>query len=262
MAEIVASKDCRVQRMNTIDDLRRNLSLAEARAEKDPSDLRHSNPGRLKRDAAERLDAQVQASQLRKAIEVATTLDAENIPWIIDKDWIHFLLPSGETYPAAGKYANAVDHCSDVAAQIEAIKASSSVDIRQQLALMDLSVGASRDLKWIRDRMAGVSAPKFRKGFLVEAGLLADRGDYLEITPVAHDNQILTEHEGEFGPWHRATALGTTWIYRSYLCGHVPMTKAARSGPISQFELEAIANTQADNLLTLPDPLRRYCGQI
>lgn len=249
--------------MTKLDDLRRDLKNAQIRADKDPTDLNHMNPGRLKRGIAQRSQANNEAEKLTRAIDIAQSLDRQGVEWTQSGSWIQYLLADGTTHPVPGEHWPNEDHAETIDKQIEVMLSDLSAQEKQEaLALLVLSTTGSHDLKWIRDRMEGVSAPKFRKTFLIDAGLLNDNGEHLELGSVAREYELLEEHEGQFGPWFTATALGTAWIYRCYLEGNVPLVKSARYGPQRQFELEAIGAAQSENINELPDDLKRLCGSL
>lgn len=236
-----------------LDDMYRDLENMRAIANRDPSDLRHSNPGKLRRDIRQQHEASQRAEKLQRAITLAEDLDRQDVVWTRHGDWIHFVINSGNTtYPVAGEFADASEM---VDKQIEAIKNNFPADQREALILSTLDIHAPRTFKWIHERMAGVSAPKFRKVFLVESGLLEDKGETLEMTGLARDADLLIEAEGEFGNWFKATGLGTAWIYKSYLERKVPMIKKAKYGPIGYFELDAILRGHEKALAMLPSEL-------
>lgn len=254
-ADDVESTDPRIA------SLRRDLRNAQALADRDASDLGHMNPGRLRRNAKERLEQDVRAVRLAAAISIAEDLEAQDIAWTRVGDWIHFLLADGTTISVAGEASPAADRDERIGRQIETLReAATTHDVRRDLMLLDLDVEASRDLKWVRERLHGVSAPKFRKTFLVEAGLLRTDGDDVGLAAIAADHGLLFEHEGQFGTWFTASPLGVAWMYRAYLAGRVPMAKStAPTAPESQCELEAIAEAQADALADLPGDLQAWC---
>ena len=242
--------------MTPIEELYRDLENARANSEKDPSDLRHSNPGRISRQHRERQEAVRYANDLMRAIDIAERIEFADIPWTRKGREIHFLLKDGTSLPVMGL----ADDADRLDRQFEAMAGSTSSEQRNALLLVEIKHEASRDLKWIRDRMEGVSAPKFRKDFLVKAGLLADYPEGLEMTLLANDNELLKEHDGEFGPWFTATGLGTAWIYACYLAENVPMTAKAVHGPQPNIELDAILIHHEDALTGLPSRLTALAG--
>ena len=242
--------------MSPIKELYRDLKNAKTLADKDPSDLRHANPGRLRRQHREREDAVRYADDLMRAIDIAERLEFADIPWTRKAREIHFLLKDGTTIPVKGD----ADDTERLDKQFEAMENQTGAEQRNALLLAETRPEAAHDLKWIRDRMDGVSAPKFRKTFLVEAGLLAKYDEELWMTDVAQDNELLKSHTGEFGAWFTATGLGTAWIYACYLAGNVPMTAKSRGGPQPNIELDAILVHHEDALKTLPKALRKLAG--
>lgn len=238
--------------MTPIEELRRDHENALTLADKDHSDLRHSNPGRLSRQARERSDAATYAMDLRRAIDIAERLDFADIPWTRSGRQIHFLLKDGTTVEVKGD-AGDTDRLDR---QFEAMENHTGDEQRNALLVAEIMPDASRDLKWIRDRMEGVSAPKFRKVFLVEAGLLEDHPEGLEMTELALAHDMLKAWDGEFGPWFTATGLGTAWIYACYLAENIPMTSKAKGGPRPNVELDAILVHHEEALEDLPDDLR------
>jgi hypothetical protein len=199
-------------------------------------------------------------TRLARAVSIAEDLDAHGLPWTRRGDWIHFMLADGTTKAVIGEETPEFDRSGQIRRQIEAIGvAETSHDARRDLTLLDLDVGGSRELKWVRGRLHGVSVPRFAKGFMVDAGLLEDGENGMGATRSAVDHGLLVEHEGEFGPKVAATALGIAWIYRAYLAGRVPLTKGdQRPNVATQYELEAIADAQAVALAELPDGLRSW----
>lgn len=243
--------------MTPLEELHRDLENAKALAGKDPSDLRHMNPGRIRRQHREKHEAARYAADLLRAVDIAERLEFADIPWTRKGREIHFLLKDGTTLPVRGD----ADDTDRLDRQFEAVEQVTGAEQRNALLLCEISPEASRDLKWIRDRMEGTSAPKFRKTFLVEAGLLVEDEEGLWVTEIAQDNELLNGHTGEFGNWFTATGLGTAWIYACYLAGNVPMTAKARGGPQPNIELDAILVHHEDALKTLPEMLRK-CAEL
>lgn len=242
--------------MTPYEELQRDLENAKALANKDPSDLRHSNPGRVKRQFREQREAARHVTDLVRAIDIAEMLQTQDIPWTREGRAIYFQLRDGSKMPVLGE-TNQPDR---LERQFEAMNKETGSEQREALLLANLNVEASRDFKWIRDRMAGTSAPKFRKQFLTRSGLIHDREDWLEMTSLASDYELLSEHEGEFGPWFTATGLGTAWIYSCYMAGNIPMTKTAKFGPQRQIELDAILAHHVHKLGALPQDLKDLAG--
>lgn len=242
--------------MTPLDEMHRDLENAKAIANKDHSDLRHSNPGKVKRHFREQREAASHVTGYVRAIAIAEMLDAKNIPWTREGRTIYFQLKDGTKMPILGE----INDPDRLERQCDAMNNPTGSEQREAILLANLNVAASRDFKWIRDRMPGTSAPKFRKQFLSDAGLIHDREDWLEMTQTAKDYELLSEHEGEFGPWFTATGLGTAWIYSCYLAGNVPMTKAAKFVPQRQIELDAILSHYQDDLTSLPQDLKDLAG--
>lgn len=217
-------------------------------------------PREMRRAMKEHTARALRETRLSKAVSIAEDLEAHGLPWTRRGDWIHFMLPDGTTKAVVGEESPEFDRSDQIRRQIDAIGvAETSHDARRDLTLLDLDVGGSRDLKWVRSRLHGVSVPKFAKGFLVEAGLLEDGEGGMGSTAAAIDHGLLVEIEGEFGPKVAATALGIAWVYRAYLAGRVPLTKGhQRPNPSGQYELAAIADAQAEGLARLDDDLRSW----
>ncbi|AXK43930.1 hypothetical protein [Erythrobacter aureus] len=235
--------------ISNIDQLRSELNRAEERSEREASDLRHSNPGRLRRAERERHDAARRAKKLHAALDVGERLDLAGLSWVIADDSVYFLLEDGSKYPAATGDA--------LEAQIAILhRPGTAGEKRDKLRLNSLNVDASREFKWIRARLAGISTPKFRKDFLLPAGLIDMSNDYPALTDLARDHELLAEHDGQHGPWFTASALCTAWIYRCYLAGRIPFSRSYHGAPEPQIELEAIAAAHEDALASLPQPLR------
>lgn len=196
-------------------------------------------------------------TRLAKAVSIAEDLEAHGLPWTRRGDWVHFMLGDGTTKAVVGEEAPEFDRSDQIRRQIDAIGvAETSHDARRDLTLLDLDVGGTRELKWVRSRLHGVSVPRFAKGFLVDAGLLRHAEDGMGATDLALDQGLLVQEEGEFGTRVAATALGIAWIYRSYLAGRVPLTRGDQTpNPTTQYELQAIARSQADALTRLPGDL-------
>ncbi|HEY0622772.1 hypothetical protein [Sphingomonas sp.] len=219
--------------MTPLERLHSDLANARLGAEREGSD-RHSNPGRAARDLRRQMQAKSDVHRLEQAIAVASNLDAQGINWTSDaKGRLSFLFEDGSSYPIAEK--------DDLDPQIQLVKgATSAHDARRALTIRALDPHASRDLKWLRDRLAGSSTPKFRSTFLTKAGLLKDG----ILTELGHATGFFNQHEGEYGPYQTVTAAGVAWIYAAYLAGNVPMTVAARKLPPQRnIELDVILDT-------------------
>ncbi len=214
-------------------------------------------PREARRAVKEYTALTLRETRLAKAVSVAEDLEAHGLPWTRRGDWVHFMLGDGTTKAVVGEEAPEFDRSEQIRRQIDAIGiAETSYDARRDLTLLDLDVGGARELKWVRTRLHGVSVPKFAKGFLVDAGLLRDAEDGMGATDVALDHGLLVQQEGEFGSRVAATALGIAWIYRSYLVGRVPLTRGdQKPSPATQYEMEAIAQSQTEALTRLPDDL-------
>lgn len=216
--------------MTPLERLHSDLASARLGAEREGSD-RHSNPGRAARDLRLQMKARSDVHRLEQAIAVASSLDAQGINWTLDAAGrLSFLFEDGSTYPVADK--------ADVDQQIQLVQgAASAHDARRALTIRALDPHASRDLKWLRERLAGSSVPKFRTTFLTQAGLLKDGA----LSELGHATGFFNEHEGEYGVYQSATAAGVAWIYAAYLAGNVPMTAAARKLPPQRsIELDVI----------------------
>ena len=216
--------------MTSLERLQSDLANARLGAEREGSD-RHSNPGRALRDLRRQAHAQADVRRLEGAIAIALELDAQEIDWTLDAAGrVSFLFSDGSSFAAATG--------EDLDQQIQLVRsAASAFDARRALTIRALDPQASRDLKWLRDRLAGVSTPKFRSAFLAEAGLLEDG----VLTELGHATGFFNQHDGEYGPYQTVTAKGIAWIYAAYLAGHVPMTAAARKlAPQRDIELDAI----------------------
>lgn len=169
--------------------------------------------------------------RLEEAIAVASELDAQQIGWTLDvAGHVAFLLADGSSFPVAA--GDALDQ------QIELVRsAPSAFEARRALTERALDPNASHDLKWLRERLAGSSTPKFRTTFLVQAGLLKDG----VLTELGQATGFFHQHDGEYGPYQTVTAKGIAWIYAAYLAGNVPMTAAAKKRPPQpDIELDAI----------------------
>lgn len=219
--------------MTPLERLHSDLATARRESEREGSD-RHSNPGRALRDLRRQSRARSEVHRLKQAIAVASSLDAHDISWTSDAaGHLSFLFEDGSTYPVTDK--------DDVDQQIQLVRdAASAHDARRALTMRVLDPHASRDLKWLRDRLAGSSTPKFRSTFLTQAGLLEDGA----LSALGRATGFFNEHEGEYGIFQTATAAGVAWIYAAYLAGNVPMTAAAgRLPPQRNIELDVILDT-------------------
>lgn len=244
--------------MTLLEELERYLENASAIANKDPSDLNHSNPGKVKRQFKERMAAKKAEKRLCRQIDIAHELEENQIPWTRNKDEIHLVLRDGTTHPFSDR-----PHCPDfLSNQIEAMKEDDAQDQKKKLLLGALDLRGRKELKWIRERLQGVSTPKFRSTFLVSAGLLLKDDEFFHMTEVARLHDMLEEQDGQYGPWFAATALGTAFIYHCYLAGNVPMKKGEHKFITPQVELEAIAKSQAENLEHLPSKMKTLAGII
>lgn len=233
-------------------DLKRDLDLARVRGEREGSD-RHNNPGRARREFLAAMEARTEAQRLERIIERAGHLSDADIAWTVEQKCLMLLLPDGKTFPAAE--GEKLDE------QIAILRSSEGAGLgsthHDQLTLHALNVTASRDLRWVRLRMPGVSAAKHRTGFLTHAGLIKDG----ELTDLGHESGLFTEHEGHFGTYQMATPLGVAWLYSCYLLGRMPMTKAwGRQTPVPNIELAAISKAAGDPGDTFPETLRTIAG--
>lgn len=219
--------------MIPLERLHSDLAHARALAEREGSD-RHSNPGRAARDLRQQMQAQSRVNRLERALEIAAGLDAQEIVWTADvQGQLFFLFADGSTYPL-GK-GEVLD------GQVEIVRAAASpYEARRALTVDALDPHASRDLKWLRERLVGVSTPKFRSAFLTRAGLLEEGA----LTTLGRVTGFFNEHEGEYGLYQSVTASGAAWIYAAYLAGSVPMTAASRKlAPQRDIELDVILDT-------------------
>lgn len=219
--------------MTSLERLQSDLANARLSAQREGSD-RHSNPGRALRDLRRQAQAQSDVRRLEGAIAVALALDVQGIDWTVDAAGrVSFLFADGSSFPAVT--GEALDQ------QVELVRgAGSPQEARRALTIRALDPYASRDLKWLRDRLAGSSTPKFRSTFLANAGLLEDG----VLTDLGHETEFFHQHDGEYGPYQTVTAKGVAWIYAAYLAGNIPMTAAARKlAPQRDIELDEILAT-------------------
>lgn len=216
--------------MTPLDRFHSDLAHARALAEREGSD-RRSNPGRAARDLRQQMQARSRANRLEQALEIAAGLDAQEIAWTADAaGQLYFLFGDGSSYPL-GK-GGALDR------QIQLVHAAASpYEARRALTVDAFDPRASRDLKWLRERLAGASTPKFRSAFLTKAGLLENGA----LTTLARTTGFFDEHDREYGVHQSVTARGVAWIYAAYLAGNVPTTAASRKlAPQRNTELDAI----------------------
>lgn len=218
--------------MTPLERLHSDLALARLGAEREGSD-RHSNPGRAARDLRWQSKSKSDVHRLEQAIATASRLDAQAVEWTADTSGcLSFLFADGSSYPVAE--GDGLDR------QIDLIRgAESAHDARRALTIQAIDPHASRPFKWLRDRLAGLSTPKFRS-FLAQAGLLENGA----LTVLGQATGFFNEHEGEYGVYQTATAPGVAWIYAAYLAGKVPMTVAAKKlAPQRNIELDVILDT-------------------
>jgi hypothetical protein len=235
-----------------IADLTRQLENARARGEREGSD-RHNNPGRARREFLAAMEARTEAHKLERVIDRAQHLSALDVSWTVEQGSLMLLLPDGKTFPAAE--GEKLDE------QLAIIRNAQGAGLgsthHDRLTLHALNVSLARDLRWVRLRMPGVSAPKLRAGFLTNAGQIADG----ELTALGHECGLFTEHEGHFGIYQMATPLGVAWLYSCYLRGKLPMAKAAaKSPPVPNIELAAISKAAGDPGDALPQDLKDLAG--
>lgn len=192
--------------MTPLERLHSDLANARLGAEREGSD-RHSNPGRAARDLRRQAESRSDVHRLEQAIAIASNLDARGINWTSDaKGRLSFLFQDGSSYP--------VDVKDDLDGQMQLVKSALTAhDARRALTVRALDPHAPRDLKWLRDRLAGSSTPKFRSVFLTQAGLLENG----VLTELGHTAGFFIQHEGEYGPYQTVTAAGVAWIYAAYL---------------------------------------------
>lgn len=216
--------------MTSLERLQSNLANARAGAEREGSD-RHSNPGRAARDLRRQMQAKADVSRLEQAISVASALDAQGIEWTSDEvGHLSFLFGDGSVFPVATG--------DELEQQIQLVRNAETANAaRRSLTIRALDPHASRDFKWLRERLAGSSTPKFRTAFLTQAGLMKDG----VLTELGDTTGFLHQHNGEYGVYQTVTAQGVAWIYAVYLAGHVPMTAAAKKlAPQRHVELDEI----------------------
>jgi len=216
--------------MTPIERLNAALQRARAGAQREGSD-RHSNPRRAARDLRLQAQAQFDVTRLEEAAAVALKLDTARVSWTADDQGsISFVFTDGSLHPTAkGESLNA---------QVQLIQsAASEHEAFRALTMRALNPRASRDFKWLRDRLVGSSAPKFRSVFLTRAGLLNEG----TLTEFGRSTGFFEERDGEYGLYQIATATGVGWIYAAYLAGNVPLTIAARKlSPQRNVELDII----------------------
>lgn len=219
--------------MTSLERLQSDLANARLSADREGSD-RHSNPGRTARDLRRQGQARADVLRLEKAIPVASELDAQNVDWTLDAAGrVAFLFAEGSSFP--------VGSGDELGRQIGLLRSADSPNgARRALTIHALDPHVSRDLKWLRDRLAGLSTPKFRSAFLTQAGLPKDGA----LTELGQATSFFNQHDGEYGPYQTVTPTGIAWIYAAYLAGHVPMTIAARKlAPQHNVELDEILAT-------------------